>query len=103
MLLAIQDDEEVSVATVEDFEQSIIDLLAAQKKCSPDEYRADLEAKDSDMPEDSHRLVRVVFRLQQEYGLSEIEWDKSLKPAFKSVRALAALLHSRQTRVESIT
>lgn len=82
--------------TVTEIETRIIAALAKQKRCSPQELRADLSAKGSDMPEDSHRLVRVVFKLSRELGIPKLKWDKQLKPAFKSVRRLAQLLHARQ-------
>jgi hypothetical protein len=78
-------------------EQMIINALAAQKRCSPAELRRDLEAKGDDMPEDSHRLVRVVAKLCRELGAPPIKWRKELRPAFKSVRALAALLFAQQS------
>jgi hypothetical protein len=87
--------------SIAEIETRIIEALAAQKRCTPDELRADLEAKGSDMPEDSHRLVRVVFRLQRELGIPKFKWDKQLKPAFKSVRRMAQLLHSRQPQEQA--
>jgi hypothetical protein len=54
------------MASVDEIEAMIIEGLAEQKRCTPAELRADLEAKGSDMPADSHRLVRVVFKLQRE-------------------------------------
>lgn len=83
------------MASKEQIEQMIIAALATQKGCSPEELRGDLLAKGSDMPADSHRLVRAVVKIQRELGI-EFKWDKSLRPAFKSVRGLASLLHSRQ-------
>jgi hypothetical protein len=77
-------------------EQLIIDALATQKRCTPAELRRDLEAKGDDMPEDSHRLVRVVAKLCRELGAPPIKWSKELRPALKSVRALAELLFSQQ-------
>ena len=82
--------------TTDEIEEMIIDRLAAQKRCTPAELRADLEAKGSDMPADSHRLVRVVFKLRRELGIPKFKWDKTFKPAFKSVRLLARFLHDRQ-------
>jgi len=83
------------MASVEQIEEMIIAALASQKRCSPEELRADLLAKGSDMPADSHRLVRAVVKVQRELGI-EFKWDKSLRPAFKSVKRLASLLHARQ-------
>lgn len=84
------------MATVDEIEAMIIEGLAKQKRCTPGELRADLEAKGSDMPADSHRLVRVVFKLRRELGIPKFKWDKKFKPAFKSVRLLAWFLHERQ-------
>jgi hypothetical protein len=83
--------------TVDEIEAMIIDGLAKQKRCTPAELRGDLEAKGSDMPADSHRLVRVVFKLRRELGIPKFKWDKKFKPAFKSVRLLARFLHERQS------
>jgi acyl carrier protein len=83
--------------TVEEIETMIIDGLAKQKRCTSEELRTELEAKGSDLPADSHRLVRVVFKLRRELGIPKFTWDKSFKPAFKSVRLLARFLHERQT------
>jgi hypothetical protein len=87
--------------TIDQIETRIVAALAAQKRCTPDELRADLQSKGNDMPEDSHRLVRVVFRLQRELGIPRFAWNKELKPAFKSVRGMAELLHSRQPQREA--
>lgn len=84
------------MATVAEIEAMIVEGLAKQKRCTPTELRADLEAKGSDMPSDSHRLVRVVFKLRRELDIPKFKWDKSFKPAFKSVRLLAHFLHQRQ-------
>lgn len=84
------------MATVDEIEVMIIEGLAKQKGCTAAELRAELEARGSDMPADSHRLVRVVFKLRRELGVPKFEWDKKLKPAFKSVRLLAKFLHERQ-------
>jgi acyl carrier protein len=82
--------------SVDEIEAMIIEGLAKQKRCTPEELRADLEAKGSDMPADSHRLVRVVFKIKRELGIPKFKWDKQFKPAFKSVRLLARFLHERQ-------
>jgi acyl carrier protein len=82
--------------SVDEIEGMIIEGLAKQKQCTPEELRADLEAKGSDMPADSHRLVRVVFKIKRELGIPKFKWDKQFKPAFKSVRLLARFLHERQ-------
>lgn len=79
-----------------EIEQMIINSLAAQKRCSPEDLRHDLEAKGDDMPEDSHRLVRVVSKLCRELGAPRIKWTKELRPALKSVHALAVLLCAQQ-------
>lgn len=84
------------MATVDEIESMIIEGLARQKRCTPAELRADLAAKGSDMPADSHRLVRVVFKLRRELGVPKFKWDKKFKPAFKSVRLLARFLYQRQ-------
>ena len=84
------------MATEKEIETRIIDGLAKQKRCTPEELRADLQAKGTDLPEDSHRLVRVLFKLRRELGIPKFKWDKELKPAFKSVRRMAQLLHARQ-------
>ncbi len=83
------------MATTEQIEEMIIAGLAKQKRCTAEEVRADLLAKGSDMPADSHRLVRVVMKLQGELGI-KFKWDKSFRPAFKSVSRLASFLHARQ-------
>ncbi|HET9198175.1 MAG TPA: hypothetical protein VFN92_07995 [Solirubrobacterales bacterium] len=83
------------MASVKEIEEKIIGALATQKGCSAAELRSDLLAKGSDMPADSHRLVRAVVKIQRELGI-KIKWDKSLRPALKSVKALAQLLHERQ-------
>jgi hypothetical protein len=77
----------------------IIEGIAQQKGCTSAELRADLEAQGSDMPADSHRLVRVVFKLCRELDIPKFKWDKKLKPAFKSVRLMAQFLHERQQSV----
>jgi acyl carrier protein len=83
--------------TAVEIEAMIIQGLAEQKRCTPTELRADLEAKGNDLPADSHRLVRVVFKLRRELGIPKFKWDKTLKPAFKSVRLLARFLYDRQS------
>jgi acyl carrier protein len=83
------------MASISEIEGMVIAGLAKQKRCTPAELRSELEAKGSDMPADSHRLVRVVYKLSRELGV-EFKWDKSLKPAFKSVRLLARFLYERQ-------
>jgi acyl carrier protein len=85
------------MATVEEIEDLIITRLAEQKRCDPADLRADLAAKGSDMPADSHRLVRVVFKLRRDLEIPPFKWDKSFKPAFKSVRLLAGFLYQRQS------
>lgn len=82
--------------TVLEIEQRIIEELAKQKRCDPADLRADLSGKSTDMPEDSHRLVRVVAKLRRELDIPKFKWDKSFRPAFKSVRLLAHFLHARQ-------
>ncbi len=84
------------MATVDQIETMIIERLAHQKRCSAAELRADLEAQGSDMPADSHRLVRVVFKLCRELDIPKFKWDKAFKPAFKSVRLMAQFLNERQ-------
>jgi hypothetical protein len=80
---------------VAEIEEMIIARLAEQKRCSPQALRTELEAEGSDMPVDSHRLVRAVAKLKRELEV-DFKWDKSLRPVFKSVRKLAAFLHARQ-------
>ncbi len=77
-------------------EDRIINLIAKQKRCDATQLRTDLTAAGSAMPVDSHRLVRAYFKLQRELGVPRIKWNNTLKPHFKSVRGLAALLHSHQ-------
>ncbi len=86
--------------SVSEIETKIIEALAKQKRCSPEELRADLAGKGDDMPEDSHRLVRVVFKLRRELGIPKFKWEGELKSAFKSVRVLAKFLHGRQQQLE---
>lgn len=83
------------MADVAEIEEKIIARLAEQKRCDPQKLRAELEAEGSDMPVDSHRLVRAVAKLKRELEI-DFKWDKSLRPIFKSVRKLAVFLHARQ-------
>jgi acyl carrier protein len=83
------------MADVAEIEEMIIARLAEQKRCDPAMLRAELEAEGSDMPADSHRLVRAVAKLKKELEI-DFKWDKSLRPVFKSVRKLAVFLQARQ-------
>jgi hypothetical protein len=83
------------MAEITEIEEMIIVKLAEQKHTDPRSLRAELEAEGSDMPVDSHRLVRAVAKLKREMEI-DFKWDKSLRPVFKSVRKLAAFLHARQ-------
>lgn len=87
------------MTTVAEIEDLLIGALAKQKRCTPTELRADLLAKGSDMPTDSHRLVRAVAKIQKELGI-KFKWDKDFRPAFKSVGKLARFLHDRQDQMK---
>jgi hypothetical protein len=87
------------MATVDEIETMLIDRLAKQKRSDPEALRAELAAQGSNMPIDSHRLVRVVFRLARELDIPKFKWDKQFKPTFRSVKLMAHFLHDRQPSI----
>jgi hypothetical protein len=87
------------MASIDEIETMLIERLAKQKGCKPAALQADLAAQGSNMPVDSHRLVRVVFQLARELEVPKFKWDKQFKPAFKSVKLMARFLHDRQPEI----
>jgi hypothetical protein len=84
------------MASTSEIETMIVERLAKQKGTTPAAMASELAAQGSNMPVDSHRLVRVVFKLARELGVPKFKWDKKFKPAFKSVTLMARFLHDRQ-------
>lgn len=71
---------------------SIIELLAEKKRCDPAELERQLKDGGSEMPIDSHRLVRIVPKLGRQLGI-KIKFNRELAPHLKSVETLVEYVH----------
>jgi acyl carrier protein len=80
------------MASRSEIRKDIIELLAAKKRCDPAELEQQLKNKGSQMPIDSHRLVRIVPQLAKRLGL-RIKFNRQLAPHLQAVETLVDYVH----------
>jgi acyl carrier protein len=84
----------MSVPTVDDIIDVIIDLLAQDANRVPKELRADLEALGEDLPVDSVLAAEVLARVEDMYGVTlpaTVESSKNLRSVVRFAEAVHAL------------
>lgn len=79
----------------------IIEKLAELMRKDPKDLERELAAGGTELPIDSHRLVRVVPKVAAALGI-KVKYSKKLSWAFKSIDSLTDFLHTEKRRVEGI-
>ncbi len=82
----------ISIVTISDIVDLVLDLLAEQQKRPVDELRADMEAAGREMPIDSMLIVEILTRVEERYGV-RIAADAEAARSTRSVLTFAKTIH----------
>lgn len=76
-----------------DIAEIVVGLLAAQKRVSPGDLRAELEIAGSQMPVDSLLIAEILTKVEEACGVS-IQADAEAARSTRSVVTFARTVHS---------
>lgn len=86
--------------TLEEIEDVIVALLAAELGEDLDEYRAELAAAGPSLPCDSVIAVEIMVKVEQRCGV-QLELNAETARAMRSVKSFAALVDARRASAPS--
>jgi acyl carrier protein len=87
--------------TVNEIIETVIRLLAEERGQPSEVVRAELEAAGTELPIDSLRLMEILTRVEQEFGV-EVPPDLNSARSMCSIRAFAELIQTACTTANRI-